>query len=74
MKNYKFKIENLDCANCANELETKLSEIKMISNVSISFMSEKLTFDCAEDMYESALKEIKKVIKKNEPDVEIEEY
>lgn len=74
MKNYKFKIENLDCANCANELEEKLSEIKLISNVSISFMSEKLTFDCAEDMYESALKEIKKVIKKNEPDVEIEEY
>lgn len=74
MKNYKFKIENLDCANCANELEMKLSNIDNISNVSISFMSEHLTFTCEEDKYEEVLKEIKKVIKKNEPDVEIEEY
>ena len=36
MKNYKFKICNLDCANCANELESALSEIDIISNVSIS--------------------------------------
>ena len=34
MKNYKFKICNLDCASCANELESALSEIDIISNVS----------------------------------------
>ena len=33
----KFKIEELDCAACANELESTLSKIDLISEVSISF-------------------------------------
>ncbi len=73
MKNYKFKIEGLDCANCANELESELRELDLINNVSISFMTEKLSFDCEENNIDEALKEIKKVIKKEEPDVSIEE-
>ena len=36
-------------------------------------MTEKLSFDCEEDNIDEALKEIKKVIKKEEPDVFIEE-
>lgn len=73
MKKYKYKIENLDCANCANELEKKISHIKNISNVSISFMTETFNFECEEENKDDILAEIKKVIKKNEPDVEIEE-
>ena len=26
MKNYKFKIEGLDCANCASTLESEISK------------------------------------------------
>ena len=70
MKKYKFKIKNLDCANCANELEGK---IDIIENVSISFMTQKLTFECTEENKEQALEKIRKVIKKEEPDVTIEE-
>lgn len=73
MKNYKFKIEGLDCANCVNELESELRELDLINNVSISFMTEKLSFDCEENNIDEALKEIKKVIKREEPDVSIEE-
>lgn len=73
MKNYKFKIEGLDCANCANELESELRELDLINNVSISFMTEKLSFDCEENNIDKVLKEIKKVIKREEPDVSIEE-
>lgn len=73
MKKYKFKIQNLDCANCANELESKLKKIEGIENVSISFMMQKLSFECEEEMIMNKLAEIKKVIKKEEPDVTIEE-
>ena len=69
----KFKINDLDCANCANELESALQKIDLIDNVSISFMMQRLTFDCAEEDKKDALKQIKKVIKKEEPDVTIEE-
>ena len=73
MKKYKFKIKNLDCVNCANELESALQKIDIIENVSISFMTQKLVFECAEEDKEQALEKIKKIIKKEEPDVVIEE-
>ena len=73
MKKYKFKIKNLDCVNCANELERALQKIDIIENVSISFMTQKLVFECAEEDKEQALEKIKKIIKKEEPDVVIEE-
>ena len=73
MKNYKFRIDGLDCANCASTLESEISRISLINNVSISFMSERLSFSCEEVNYEEAVKLIKKIIKKEEPDVTIEE-
>ena len=73
MKNYKFKIEGLDCAACANLLEESLRNIDLIENVSISFMMERLSFSCSENNLNNALKQIKKTIKREEPDVTIEE-
>ena len=73
MKTYKFKIKGLDCANCANELERSLQKIYIISNVNISFMMQRLTFECMEENEEAALEIIKKVIRKEEPDAYIEE-
>ena len=73
MKDYKYKIEGLDCANCANLLEESLRKIDLIENVSISFMMERLSFSCSEDNLNNALKQIKKVIRREEPDVTIEE-
>ena len=73
MKDYKYKIEGLDCANCANLLEESLRKIDLIENVSISFMTERLSFSCSEDNLNNALKQIKKTIKREEPDVTIEE-
>ena len=73
MNKYKFKIKNLDCANCANELEGALQKIYIIEYFSISFMTQKLTFECTEENKEQALEKIRKVIKKEEPDVKLEE-
>lgn len=73
MKKYKCKIKGLDCVNCANELEEALRKITVIDNVNISFMAEKLTFECEEENKDVALENITKVIKKEEPDVTIEE-
>ncbi len=68
---YKFKLKGLDCANCAAELEEALKKIAGIENVSISFISERMEIECKE-MNEEMLKEIKKVIKREEPDATLE--
>ena len=68
-----LKLEGLDCANCAAELENRISKVEGVKNVSVSFMTQRLTFECSEEIVEEKLKEIKKIIKKEEPDVEVEE-
>lgn len=73
MKTYKYKIKGLDCANCANELERALQHLEMIENISISFITQKLIFECEEEKKNQALESIKKVIHKKEPDVIVEE-
>lgn len=68
----RFKIKGLDCANCAAELERAINKIDEINNASISFMTEKLEIEYDSEKDE-IIKKVKKVIKKEEPDVTIEE-
>ena len=70
---YKFKIKGLDCANCAAELERKIKKIDGIEDASISFMSERLVIQCEESIKSDVIENLKKVAKKEEPDVTIEE-
>ena len=69
----KFKIEGLDCANCAIELENKLGKMEGIEDVSINFFLQKMELEYKEENKEEILEKVKKVIKKEEPDVSIKE-
>lgn len=69
----KFKIEGLDCANCAAELESAIKKIEGITEVSISFMTERLVVEYNENMKDEIIEKMKKVIKKEEPDVTIKD-
>lgn len=69
----KFKIEGLDCANCAAELESAIKKIEGITEVSISFMTERLVLEYNGNMKDEIIEKMKKVIKKEEPDVTIKD-
>ena len=69
----KFKIKGLDCANCASQLERLIQKIDGIENASISFMTERMEIEYDEIRKEEIMQKLKKVIKKEEPDVIIEE-
>lgn len=71
--NIKFKIKGLDCANCAAELERAIQKVEGVASASISFMSERIDLEIDENNKEEILKKIKKVIKREEPDVALEE-
>ena len=70
---YKFKIKGIDCANCAAQLENAIQKIEGVENASISFMTERLIIECSEENKQEVMEKVKKVIKKEEPDVTIEE-
>ncbi len=65
------KITNLDCANCAAELENEISKIKGVHEVSISFMTEKMVIDIEDSLYNEVVKKVEKAKRKVEPDCEI---
>lgn len=69
----KFKIKGIDCANCAAELERAIQKIDGVTEASLSFMTEKLVMEIEDDRKDEVLKNLKKVVKKEEPDSTIEE-
>ena len=69
----KFKIKGIDCANCAAELERAIQKIDGVTEASLSFMTEKLVMEIEDDRKDELLKNLKKVVKKEEPDCTIEE-
>ncbi len=71
MEKLKFKIEGLDCANCANELEESINSLNEVASASISFMTERMIIETETADKDKLIEDIKKVIKKSEPDVTI---
>ena len=73
MKKKKYNIEGLDCANCARELEEAITKIDGVSSVVINFMMQKMEISYDETNEKEILSNLKKVIKKEEPDVSLSE-
>lgn len=66
-----FKIE-VDCANCANQIEVAAKKVKGVKDLSISFMTQKMKVAFEDDTDEkTVMAEVFKVAKKIEPDFQI---
>ena len=59
-----FKMENLDCANCAAKMEAVISKIDGVESCSISFMTQKMTLNCDESKLEDILATAQNAVKK----------
>ena len=66
-----YQLENLDCANCAAKIENAVRKINGVANASVSFMTQKLMIETDADL-DQIMEEVKKVIRKVEPDCEID--
>lgn len=65
MKKYKYNINNLDCVNCAREVEESLNENKDFKNVIVNFNTKKLIYESDKEF---TLPELNKLVKEVEPD------
>ena len=66
-----FKIEHIDCANCAAKIEAGIKKIDGVESCSISFFAEKLIIEADETKFDEIMKEALKVARKVESDCEI---
>ena len=67
----KFKLMDLDCANCAAKMEDAIKKIDGVNDATVSFMMQKLTLDADDDRFDEILKETVEICKKVEPDCKI---
>ena len=68
MKKYRYNISNLDCANCAREIEESLNKNKDFKNVVVNFNTLKLSYESEKEF---TINELNNLIKKIEPDTSV---
>ena len=67
----KFKLTDLDCANCAAKMEDAIKKLDGVNDASVSFMMQKMTIDADDARFDEIMKEVVEVCKKVEPDCNI---
>lgn len=66
-----YKLEGLDCADCAAKLERKLAAIEGIKSANINFMTLKCTLEAEADKMNEIIDKAMEIISVEEPDVEV---
>jgi copper chaperone CopZ len=67
----KFKLQDLDCANCAAKMEEAIKKLDGVNDASVSFMTQKMMVDADDEQFDHVMEEVVKVCKKVEPDCQI---
>ncbi len=67
-----YNMIDLDCANCAREMEEAIGKIDGVKNVSINFLMQKITLEADESIFDNVMKKAVKACRRVEPDCRIE--
>lgn len=66
-----FKLDEIDCANCAQKLEDAIKKIPGVDDAHVNFLTQKLTLSAADDQFSDVLNKVVKLTADIEPDCEI---
>ena len=68
---YVRRLSELDCAVCAAKMERVASKVDGVKNVSVNFLTRRLTVEADDCRFDDVMKEIERVCRKIEPDCKI---
>lgn len=66
-----FKLQDLDCANCAAKMENGVRKIPGVRSVTVSFMSQRMTLEADDADFDVIVREAVEVCRRVEPDCKI---
>ena len=66
-----FKLIDLDCANCAQKMETAIKKLDGVTDATVSFLMQKMTVEADDARFDDIMKQVVKCCKKVEPDCQI---
>lgn len=64
-----FKLEGLDCANCAAKIENAVKKLDGVTSASVNFMTTKMVIEGDDAKIDEIVKSAHNIVKKLEPDV-----
>ena len=67
----KFKLIDLDCANCAAKMEDAIKKIDGVTDASVRFMTQKMMIEADDAVFDQVVEEAVKCIAKVEPDCKV---
>ena len=68
----RYKLIDLDCANCAAKMEAAIKKIDGVTDATVSFLTQKLNIDADDARFDDIMKEVVAACKKVEPDCVIQ--
>lgn len=63
-----YKLQDLDCANCAAKIENAINALEGVNSATVSFMTQKLSIDVADEQHDEIMDEVERIVSKIEPD------
>ena len=66
-----YRLEGLDCANCAAKIETAVKKLDGVTSASVNFMTTKMVIEGDDAKIDEIIESAHNIVKKIEPDVMI---
>lgn len=66
-----FRMQDLECANCAAKMEAAIAKLDGVKSVTVSFITQKLTIDADDALLDGIMAQAAKICRKIEPDCRI---
>ena len=66
-----FRMEELECANCAAKMEAAIGKLEGVESASINFMAGKLTVSAEDHRFGDIMAQAQAIVSKIEPDCRI---
>ena len=63
-----FQLIDRDCAHCAARMEEGIRKLAGVTDVSVNFLTQKLTLEADDEVFEKVLRQAVKICRKIEPD------
>lgn len=66
-----YKLDEIDCANCALKLEDAIKKVDGVDDAKVNFMTQKLTLVAPDNRFDDVLDDVVALVAKMEPDCEV---
>lgn len=66
-----YRMENLDCANCARKMEDAIRKLDGVESVNINFLTQKMILNADEEKIQEIAEKAAKLCRRVEPDCRV---